>query len=86
MIRETRQPPPPTAGAAERGDAARMEARVEKLEDRLASIELDLGILKATSATKSDLAEAKTTIILWVVTAVMLAQILPGLLKKFGLM
>ena len=63
-----------------------MEAGVEKLEDRLAAIELDLGILKATSATKSDLAEAKTTIILWVVSAVILAQILPGLLKKFGLM
>ena len=63
-----------------------MEASVGKLEDRLAAIELDLGILKATSATKSDLAEAKTTIILWVVSAVILAQILPGLLKKFGLM
>lgn len=86
MTHETREPPPPIAGAAESGDAARMEARVGKLEDRLAAIELDLGILKATSATKSDLAEAKTTIILWVVSAVILAQILPGLLKKFGLM
>ena len=70
-----------------------MEKRIEKLERSLAAIELDLGILKATCATKSDLAElkatvseAKTTIILWVVTAVVLAQILPGLLKKFGLM
>ena len=86
MTHETRQPPPPIAGVAESGDAARMEARVEKLEDRLAVIELDLGIIKATCATKSDLAEAKATIILWVVTAVILAQILPGLLRKFGLM
>nr|WP_315213915.1 hypothetical protein [uncultured Duganella sp.] len=62
-----------------------MEKRIEKLETELAAIKLDLGILKATSATKSDLAEAKTTIILWVVTAIILAQILPGLLKKFGL-
>ena len=69
-----------------------MEKRIEKLERSLAAIELDLGILKATCATKSDLAElkatvseAKTTIILWVVTAVVLAQILPGLLKQFGL-
>jgi hypothetical protein len=38
------------------------------------------------SATKLDLAEAKAAIILWVVTAIILAQILPGLLKKFGLM
>lgn len=63
-----------------------MEKRIEKLETELAAIKLDLGILKATSATKSDLAEAKTTIILWVVTAVILAQILPALLRKFGLM
>lgn len=70
-----------------------MEKRIGKLEGRLAAIELDLGILKATCATKSDLAElkatvseAKTTIILWVVSAVILAQMLPGLLKKFGLM
>ena len=70
-----------------------MEKRIEKLESSLAAIELDLGILKATCATKSDLAElkaavseVKSSIILWVVTAVILAQILPGLLKKFGLM
>ena len=70
-----------------------MEKRIEKLETRLAAIELDLGIIKATGATKADLAElkatvseAKTTIVLWVVTAVVLAQILPGLLRKFGLM
>lgn len=63
-----------------------MEKRIEKLESRLAAIELDLGILKATCATKADLAEAKTSIILWVVSAVVLAQILPGLLKQFGLM
>ncbi|USX21884.1 hypothetical protein NHH82_06925 [Oxalobacteraceae bacterium OTU3REALA1] len=86
MTQETRQPQPPISDVVESGDAARMESRVEKLEDRLAAIKLDLGILKATSATKSDLAEAKATIILWVVTAVILAQILLGLLKKFGLM
>ena len=63
-----------------------MEKRIEKLEWSLAAIALDLGILKATCATKSDLAEAKTTIILWVVSAVILSQILPGLLRKFGLM
>ncbi len=63
-----------------------MEKRFEKLESRLAAIKLDVGIIKAIGATKSDLAEAKTTIILWVVTAVMLAQILLGLLKKSGLL
>lgn len=70
-----------------------MEKRVEKLEAELAAIKLDIGIIKANGATKSDIAElratvseAKTTIILWVATAVILAQILPGLLKNFGLM
>lgn len=70
-----------------------MEKRIEKLEIELAAIKLDLGIIKANGATKSDIAElkatmseAKTTIILWVVTAVLLARILPGLLGKFGLM
>ena len=69
-----------------------MEKRIEKLERSLAAIALDLGIIKATCATKSDLAElkatvseAKTTIIVWVVAVVVLAQILPALLKQFGL-
>ena len=86
MTHETRQPPPPIDSVSDSADAGRMEKRIDKLESSLAAIELDVGILKATSATKSDLAEAKTTIILWIVTAVILAQILPGLLRKFGLM
>ena len=87
MTHETRPPtPPPIDRVSDSADDGRMEKRIEKLESSLAAIELDLGILKATCATKSDLAEAKTTIILWVVTAIILAQILPGLLKKFGLM
>lgn len=35
-----------------------MEQRVTKLESEMATIKLDLGILKATVATKTDLAEA----------------------------
>lgn len=68
-----------------------MEKRIEKLENELAAIKLDVGIVKAHGATKSDIAEikatvseAKTTIILWVVTAVVLAQILPSLLKTLA--
>ena len=58
-----------------------MEKRIENLESDVASIKLDLGILKATSATKTDLAEAKTSVIIWVVSAIVLAQLLPALLK-----
>lgn len=83
MTQEIRPPSPPIDNVSDSRDV-RMEKRFEKLESRLAAIELDVGIIKATGATKSDLAGAKTTIILWAVTAVMLAQILPGLLKKSG--
>ena len=73
-----------------------MEYRIEKLESELTAIKLDLGILKATVATKADLAEAitgtrtsiadaKSTIIMWTVGAIFLAQVLPGLLSKLGL-
>lgn len=69
-----------------------MEKRVEKLEelaaktmDRLTDLERDVAIIKSNYATKADLSEAKNSIIKWVVTAVLFAQVLPGLLKKFGL-
>lgn len=69
-----------------------MEKRIEKLEADMAALRLDVGIIKANGATKSDIAEAKaavseakSTIIMWVVTAIFLAQILPPLLKKFGI-
>ena len=93
MTHETRPPPPPIDNVSDSGDDGRMENRIEKLETELAAIKLDLGVIKATCATKSDLAElraslaeVKTTIILWVVTTIVLGQILPGLLKQFGLM
>lgn len=60
-----------------------IEARLEKLEADLTAIKLDVGILKANSATKADLVEAKSSIILWVVGAIFVAQLLPSLLKLF---
>lgn len=76
-----------------------MEARVAKLEniaektgERLNSIEKNILVIteKLNSitthyATKSDLSDAKNSIIMWVVSAIFLAQLLPAILKKFGL-
>jgi hypothetical protein len=69
-----------------------MEERIEKLETTLAVMKLDIEIIKATGATKSDLAElsgelkamiaeAKASTIMWVTTAIFLAQLLPSLIK-----
>ena len=56
-----------------------METRVAKLEADLTAIKVDLAVIKASGATKSDLAEAKSSIILWVVGAIFVAQLLPML-------
>jgi hypothetical protein len=78
----------------------RLEAIAEQTAERLFALERDVAIIKANYATKSDLAElkaelkveikvaiaeAKTSIIMWVVSAIFLAQLLPALLKNFGL-
>lgn len=75
-------------------DNGDMEARVAKLEsiaektgERLAAIDNRLTKLETRAdsfATKADVAEAKNSIIMWVVTAILLAQLLPAILKKLG--
>jgi ABC-type metal ion transport system substrate-binding protein len=73
----------------------RLEAIAEKTAERLLALERDVAIIKSNYATKADLAalraelkvdiaEAKVSIIMWVVTAIFLAQLLPALLKRYG--
>lgn len=73
-------------------ELADMDARVAKLDERLGGIENRLIRIEAKQdeftrhyATKADLTEAKNSIIMWVVSAIFLAQLLPTVLKKFGL-
>ena len=75
-----------------------MQARISKLEslsektgERLAQIDVRLARIEAKQeeftkhyATKADLTDAKNSIIMWVVSSVLLAQLLPVLLKKLN--
>ena len=83
---------PPVDQGGGGGDNGDMEARVKELEtitkatgDRLLRIEAKQDEFIKHYATKADLMDAKNSIIMWVVSAVLLAQLLPALLKKLGL-
>ena len=76
-------------GKPEDGD---MEARISKLEaltektgERMIALERDVAVIKSNYATKADVSEAKNSIIMWVVSAIFLAQLLPTLLKHLGI-
>lgn len=64
-----------------------MDARLTRLEDRFASVDKDLAVIKSNYATKADVADAKVSIILWVVGATVVSQLLPAIptfLKALG--
>ena len=78
-------------GSGEPPDNGDMDAQVTALEkdmkevrERLIKIEAKLDGMPSLFTTKPDLSEAKTQIIMWVVGAVLFAQVLPPLLKRFG--
>lgn len=75
---------PPYDGGME-ARIAKLEALAEKTGDRLAALERDVAVIRSNYSTKADVSDAKSSIIMWVVSAILLAQLLPALLKKFGL-
>lgn len=74
---------PPSGGGSE--PPMELVERVGALEKDASAIKVDVAVIKSNYATKSDVSEAKNSIIMWVVSAILLAQLLPALLKKFGM-
>jgi hypothetical protein len=52
-----------------------MEPRIAKLESELNAIKFDIAAIRANGATKADVAEAKSAIIIWVAGIAFLAQL-----------
>lgn len=62
----------------------RIEQQLSVLQKDVTDIQVDVRVLKLTTASKVDLAQAKTSIIMWVVSTVFLAQLIPALLRGFS--
>lgn len=77
--RDHRLRAPPPALAEKTGE------RLNAIDMRLVKIETRMEEGCKSFATKADLAEAKNSIVMWVVSTVLLAQLLPAVLQKFGL-
>jgi hypothetical protein len=62
-----------------------MDTRMDKMEADLTALIINVAVIKANYVTRQDLAEAKHSIVTWVVGAILLVQLLPPILRKFGI-
>ena len=63
----------------------KLEDKANDAHDRLVRIEVKQDEFSRYHATKADVMEAKNSIIMWVVSAILLSQLLPAILKKLGI-
>ncbi|EPF3482888.1 hypothetical protein ACSR1M_004719 [Klebsiella pneumoniae] len=56
-----------------------MLQRIKYLEKDTQQMKTDLAVMRSNYATKADVSDAKTSIILWVVGAVVVTQLIPAI-------
>jgi hypothetical protein len=76
-------PEPPDMELVER--VQHLETDMRDVRDRLIRVETKIDDHANLFASKADVANAKNSIIMWVVSAVLLSQLLPSILKKLGM-
>ncbi|WP_380178912.1 hypothetical protein [Kalamiella sp. sgz302252] len=80
MIQEANNVPLPVLVSTHRVNDSgeeRMLSRIKKQEEDMQVVRMDVAVIKANYATKTDVSEAKQSIIFWVVSAIFLVQLLP---------
>jgi hypothetical protein len=69
---------------SEREQLSKLTDEVYSVKIRLGVVEQDLAVIKSNYATKADVLGAKVSIIMWIVSAVLFAQVLPSLFKALS--
>ncbi|MCW9252094.1 hypothetical protein N5I36_08995 [Klebsiella aerogenes] len=63
------------------GGGGDMLQRIKDLEKDVQQMKTDIAVMRSNYATKTDVSDAKNSIILWVVGAVVFAQLIPAIPK-----